>query len=103
MYAIVIHMAYAPHTFTSSPSILSVRVNADERALLEEAAEQSHTSLSDFMRRKALESAEIAILNRTIVTIPAKQWEQFEIWMKRPAKKIPALAALERYAKKRTR
>jgi hypothetical protein len=37
-------------------SVVSVRVNPDERAILEAAAELAHTNLSDFMRRKALES-----------------------------------------------
>jgi uncharacterized protein (DUF1778 family) len=75
-------------------SVLSVRVNPDERALLEAAAEQSHTSLSDFVRRKAVEAAEADVLNRSIVTIPAKDWEQFEAWATRPAVTIPALKEL---------
>ena len=48
------------------------------------------------MRRKALESAEAEVLNRPIVTIPAKDWEAFEAWINRPAETIPALAALAR-------
>jgi uncharacterized protein (DUF1778 family) len=59
---------------SSTTSVLSVRVNSAERAILEAAAEQSHTSLSEFVRRKALESAETEVLNRTIVSIPAKDW-----------------------------
>ena len=88
LYAIVIHMANANTT------VLSVRVSPAERAILEAAAEQAHTSLSDFMRRKALEAAEVEVLNRTIVTIPAKDWEAFEAWINRPAETIPALAKL---------
>jgi uncharacterized protein (DUF1778 family) len=81
---------------SNTTSVLSVRVSPDERAILEAAAEQSHTSLSDFMRRKALEAAEIEVLNRTIITIPAKDWEAFEAWINRPAEAIPALAELAR-------
>lgn len=77
-------------------SVLSVRVNPDERAILEAAAEQAHTSLSDFMRRKALEAAEMDMLNRSIVTIPAKDWEAFEAWLDRPADAVPALTELAR-------
>ncbi|MGA3402155.1 MAG: DUF6290 family protein [Acetobacteraceae bacterium] len=77
-------------------SVLSVRVSADERAILEAAAEQSRTSLSDFVRRKALESAEIEVLNRIIVTIPAKDWGAFEAWVTRPTEAIPALTELAR-------
>ena len=45
-------------------SILSVRVSAEERQLLEAAAEKSRTSLSDFVRRTALDAAEIECLER---------------------------------------
>ena len=40
--------------------------------------EQAHASLSEFVRRKALELAEAEVLNRSVVTIPAKDWEAFE-------------------------
>ncbi|SDR32369.1 Uncharacterized conserved protein, DUF1778 family [Rhizobiales bacterium GAS113] len=83
-------------TSPSTTSVLSVRVNPEERALLEAAAEQSHTNLSDFVRRKALEAAETDVLNRMIVTIPAKDWEAFEAWVSRPAATIPALEELGR-------
>jgi len=92
MYAIIIYVANP----ILSTSILSVRVNPDERAILEAAAEQSRTSLSDFVRRKALDAAEADVLNRTIVTIQAKDWEAFEAWINRPAEAIPALAKLAR-------
>jgi uncharacterized protein (DUF1778 family) len=77
-------------------SVLSVRVSDEERSLLEAASEQSHTNLSDFIRRKALEAAEVDVLERRIVTIPAKDWEAFEAWAHRPARKIAALAKLSR-------
>ena len=57
---------------------------------------EAHTSLSDFVRRKALEAAEVEVLNRSIVTIPAKDWEAFEAWIDRPAETIPPLAELAR-------
>lgn len=77
-------------------SVLSVRVNDEERSLLEAASEQAHTNLSDFVRRKALEAAEIDVLERRAVTIPAQDWEAFEKWAHRPARKIEALEALTR-------
>ena len=89
VYAIVIHM-----TDTTTSSVLSVRVNPEERAILEAAAAQSRTTLSDFMRRKALEAAEVDVLGRTIVTIPAEDWERFEAWLNAPAAAIPALKRL---------
>ena len=81
-------------TSPSTTAVLSVRVNPEERALLEAAAEQSHTNLSDFVRRSALEAAETDVFNRVIVTIPAKDWDAFEAWVGRPAKTIQPLKEL---------
>jgi uncharacterized protein (DUF1778 family) len=75
-------------------SVLSVRVSEKERALLKAASNQARTSLSDFIRRKALEAAEMDMLERPVVTIPAKNWEAFEAWANRPAKKIAAVEEL---------
>src|SRR5262245_13929911 len=80
----------------SPSSVLSVRVSAEERALLEAASSGSRTSLSDFIRRKALEAAEMEVLERNIVTIPVKDWEAFEAWVRRPAKSVSALRKLAR-------
>lgn len=74
--------------------IVSVRMNQSERDLLETAAELARTSLSDFIRRKAIEAAESEILDYRIVTIPAKDWEKSEAWVSAPAKEVPALRKL---------
>jgi uncharacterized protein (DUF1778 family) len=79
---------------TNTTSVLSVPVSPDERAILEAAAEQSRTTLGDFVRRTALEAAEAEVLNRTVVTIAAKDWEAFEAWVNRPVEAVPALAEL---------
>lgn len=78
--------------------VLSVRVNEEERALLKAASTLARTSLSDFIRRKALDAAEADILERRIVTIPAKDWEAFEAWANRPPEAIAELTDLERLA-----
>jgi uncharacterized protein (DUF1778 family) len=87
VYAIVTPME-------NNSTVLSVRVTAEERAILEAAAEQSRTSLSNFVRRKAVASAELEVLDRNIVTIPAKDWKKFESWLNKPAKDVPGLARL---------
>ena len=81
---------------SQSSSVLSVRVTLEERALLEAAAEQSRTTLSDFMRRKAVEAAECEVLGRRVVTIAMKDWEALETWVKRPAEDHFRLAELAR-------
>jgi uncharacterized protein (DUF1778 family) len=77
-----------------STSVLSVRLSGQERALLEAASSQSRTNLSDFVRRKALEAAELDVLERRIVIIPAKDWERFEAWATKPARVIRGLKDL---------
>ena len=79
-------------------TVLSVRVSQEERAILEAASEQAHTSLSEFIRRKAVDAAESDMLDRRIVTIPAKDWDKFEAWASKPARKN---AALKELAKKK--
>jgi uncharacterized protein (DUF1778 family) len=78
--------------------VLSVRVSEEERALLQAASDLARTSLSDFVRRKALDAAEADILERRIVTIPAKNWEAFEAWANRPPQEIAGLKDLARKA-----
>jgi uncharacterized protein (DUF1778 family) len=78
----------------AAASVLSVRVTPAERDLLAAAAEHAHTNLSDFVRRKALEAAEIDVLDRRVVTIPAEDWEKFELWVNAPAKPVAALREL---------
>ncbi len=46
---------------TPNPPV-SVRVSPGERDLLEAAAAQARTTLSDFVRRKAIEAAETDLL-----------------------------------------
>jgi uncharacterized protein (DUF1778 family) len=75
-------------------SELSIRVNEEEHALLEAASEQARTSVSEYIRRKALDAAEAEFLERRIVTIPAKDREAFEAWANRPPQEIPALRIL---------
>jgi uncharacterized protein (DUF1778 family) len=94
VYAIVIHTLGDVLMPAASAAILSVRVSASERALLEAAAEQASTNLSDFVRRRALEAAETDLLNRRIVTIAAKDWARFEAWASSPAREVPALRKL---------
>ena len=77
-------------------SVLSVRLSEEERALLEAASTQARTNVSDFVRRRALEAAELEVLERRIVTIPAKDWDRFEAWAARPARASAGIKNLTR-------
>ena len=79
----------------STPAPVSVRVTANERDLLEAAAKNAHTNLSDFIRRKAIEAAELELLtNPRPVVIPAEDWEKFEEWVRSPPEDRPRLREL---------
>ncbi len=78
----------------SSSAVLSVRVSPDEKAMLQLAADQTHSTVSEFMRRNALEAAKEALLQRTVVRLSVDQWEAFEAILNAPAKEIPALKEL---------
>jgi uncharacterized protein (DUF1778 family) len=87
-------------TDTPNPtSVLSVRLNDAERQLLEHASEEARTSISDFVRRKAIEAAELQLLERRIITIPADHWDDIEAWAAAPARKPKALPRLVALAK----
>ena len=73
---------------------VSVRINPTEREMLEAAAAQARTNLSDFVRRRALDAAEIELATHPIITIPAADWEKFEAWAHAPAKPVSALREL---------
>jgi uncharacterized protein (DUF1778 family) len=79
-----------------SSSVLNVRLSEDERALLETASSRARTSVSDFVRRKALEAAEVDLLDRRIITIPAKDWTRFEAWAAQPAREVAGIKELAR-------
>jgi uncharacterized protein (DUF1778 family) len=68
--------------------------------LLEAAAGHARTSLSDFIRRKAIDGAEAEMLERSGVTIPAAEWEKIEAWVDAPAKVLPALRELASHTPK---
>ena len=67
--------------------------SAHERELLEAAASQARTNLSDFIRRKAVEAAETDLFFATTVTISAEDWQKFEAWAReKKIRYVPALS-----------
>lgn len=93
LYAIIIRQSEGA-IMSAATQVLSVRVSPSERELLSMAAENERTNLSDFIRRKAVEAAEVELTERRLVTIPAADWEKFEAWVDQPAKDVPALRDL---------
>jgi uncharacterized protein (DUF1778 family) len=74
--------------------VLSIRLSSAERRLLEAAAAQDRRAVGDFVRRKAIDAAEIELAGRREIEIPAKDWAAFEAWARRPGKRKAALVKL---------
>jgi uncharacterized protein (DUF1778 family) len=70
---------------------LNIRVTADEKAMVEQAAALSHTSTSGFMLQAALRSAEAALAEETIVYLPEAEWDRFLARLEEPARELPGL------------
>jgi len=73
---------------------VSVRMTSGEREILKSAAADARMTLSEYVRRKAIEAAEMELMERRVVTIPAKDWERFEAWAKSPPRDLPELRKL---------
>jgi uncharacterized protein (DUF1778 family) len=59
---------------------VSVRLTKEERTLLSSAAELACMNISEFIRRHAIEAAEIEFSERRTITISAADWDRFEAW-----------------------
>jgi len=79
-----------------SSSVLSIRLSEQDWALLEAACSQARTNVRDFVRRSAVEAAQLEVLKRRVITIPAKDWERFGACAAKPAREIPDLQDLAR-------
>jgi uncharacterized protein (DUF1778 family) len=77
-----------------SGAILSVRLDGRERDVLAHAAERSRTTISDFVRRRAVEAAEMELFHAGTVVIAAADWERFEAWTQEPPREKPELRRL---------
>ncbi len=75
-------------------SVLSVRLSDEERTLLDAASALSKTKISDFVRRKAIEAAEMSVLEESTGVLPAKDWDWFEAWVREPARENQGLKKL---------
>ncbi len=71
---------------------LNLRVTAQEKRLLERAAQATHASATQFILRSALISAEDVLAAETRFALPAEQWGEFTALLDRPARVVPALA-----------
>lgn len=75
-------------------SVLSVRISASEREVLERVARRKQTNISDFVRRTAIEAAQLEMMEPADIVISADKWADFEAWLAAPDAPSPALDRL---------
>ena len=56
--------------------------------------QKARTNLSDYVRRQAIDAAEISLMNRSTIAIPEDSWQAFEAWLERPEQPNKELANL---------
>jgi len=78
---------------TTKADRLQIRVDPDDKRVLERAAQVSHLSLSAFVTQAAVERAEVLLAERLVVTLPAEAAEAFSAALNRPAEVNERLAA----------
>jgi uncharacterized protein (DUF1778 family) len=78
---------------------VSMRFRDDDLGIIDRGAELSGLSRTEFMRRAALQDAQIAILNETMIRLTPEAFEQFVAAIDAPVAAIPA-KMLERLSRK---
>lgn len=78
---------------------VSMRFRNEDLGIIDRGAELNGLSRTEFMRRAALQEAQLAILNETVVRLSPEAFEQFMVAIEAPVAAIPAKLA-ERLARK---
>lgn len=72
---------------------LELRLEADRRQLLDQAAKASGVSTSAFVLEHATLAAQQALADRTVFVLPADRWDAFVDLLDRPEQPMEGLAA----------
>lgn len=73
---------------------LNIRIKADQRSLIEQAAQVSAKTVSDFVRDAALQEAQFALLDRTHLFFSEVEWDRFIEMLDKPPDKNARLQDL---------
>jgi len=58
---------------------LNIRIRADQRSLIEQAAQVLDKTVSDFVREAALREANNALLDQTVFQLDSAAWDKFNV------------------------
>jgi len=73
---------------------MSMRVDPDQKALIERGAKARGLSVTDFVLTLALREAEIALTERSLFTLDEDSYQRFQAIMERPAREKPELTRM---------
>jgi uncharacterized protein (DUF1778 family) len=74
--------------------VLNLRVNLDQRSLIDQAAQALGVSRTVFILEAACRAAEIALLDRRLFQLSEEQWQAFNAILDGPAISNPSLSRL---------
>jgi uncharacterized protein (DUF1778 family) len=81
-------------TPTNRSEKLDIRITPEAKQILQQAAKQRHTTISQFVLESALDSATAVLAERSRFTLDAEQWEAFRAALDAPPRRHPRLERL---------
>lgn len=79
---------------TTKSGRLDLRVSAEQKRLIEEAAAVSATTVSEFVLASASSAAQAVLADRTAFSLSRERWAAFAAAIERPPRDLPRLAEL---------
>lgn len=77
-------------------AVINIRVRAEDRAVIDQAAAAQGKSRSDFMLEASRRAAEEALLDRTLIRVDADVYARFVAMLDAPPRPNPGLQELMR-------
>ncbi len=81
-------------TRTTRNEKLDIRLSADAKRLLQEAAEARHKSLSEFVLDSALGAAQDVLKENNVIGLNVEQWTAFMAALDEPPRRHPRMERL---------
>lgn len=73
---------------------LDIRITPEAKQILQQAAKQRHTTISQFVLESALDSASAVLTERSRFTLNADQWEAFQAALDAAPRRHPRMEQL---------
>ena len=73
---------------------IDIRISSAAKRILQEAARERHTTVSQFVIDSALSTAQDVLAERTRISLDTAQWEAFVVALDAPAERHPRMERL---------